>query len=686
MGSEIEINYSNSQSSKLLIQDYLQGMSIKVDYDCRYHDQDGYTQSCNEVIVDNTQSQQFKFFLEFVTSARQVIFSETLGDYFFMIDSLQESYLLRIQDGSKDYEAMNMRSLELLRRNWTYLDFGCKIDGYIAISQYQKFEQYTLYIALYQCKISSVLSLKHAKILIYNTPTKNVQMEVIQLKNNYRFSSKIIDVDKGQISVLDAENMVITFITAMTCKITSSFSNLLYTMNFTLNLKDDTQTITDLKWLSSLTEQKDTYLVSKSLQIPGSNIVIIVDQQIGAYLYDLKNSQTIFEIIIKELDEFYLQCQAETEDLFLVNSVVGEWPSTIHLLTNFGIYIFSFNIDLTNRTQIFIDDQKPNITIIKKQIIRRSFNQITSNIAQNQYGYAFLAKQIITKDSFYVYLGAISLYSSFKSKVLGLFMIGKNFECNSLSQNPSLTSENLDQIGVSFICDTQIYIIRICTRRHLVLDFQNITENAGGLLNLQKQRSFSQFNVTLIGTSQLSNHQEQVLVIFKQIRNQSESKSKILLASIIFIILMTVFMITFISFQNLKGSSKGNGRNISSKQESLDSFYQQQRLKNKIINRRAIYKNTYETSNFDDNINYDSLFQNDFVNPQEQLQEANQKNFKHRSQDLIDQIEQHSKEELKEKQKKRSTYYSINESILEQSETTMIIETYNAIDDEQSSS
>jgi len=38
-----------------------------------------------------------------------------------------------------------------------------------------------------------------------------------------------------------------------------------------------------------------------------------------------------------------------------VYSVIGDWPSTIHLVTNIGIYIFRFNANLTDREDIYYD-------------------------------------------------------------------------------------------------------------------------------------------------------------------------------------------------------------------------------------------------------------------------------------------------------------------------------------------
>jgi len=74
-----------------------------------------------------------------------------------------------------------------------------------------------------------------------------------------------------------------------------------------------------------------------------------------------------------------------------VFNAIGNWPYSIHLLTSYGIYIYTFDKDLTNRTEIF-PDFKNNLKIEKKLILRIYFNDDYSEIAGNSFGYAFLTK------------------------------------------------------------------------------------------------------------------------------------------------------------------------------------------------------------------------------------------------------------------------------------------------------
>lgn len=43
-----------------------------------------------------------------------------------------------------------------------------------------------------------------------------------------------------------------------------------------------------------------------------------------------------------------------------------------------------------------------------------------------------------------------------------------NQQCSSLNQEPYLASSNEDQIAVSFVCDTQLFIVRLCMKPHFI--------------------------------------------------------------------------------------------------------------------------------------------------------------------------------------------------------------------------
>lgn len=59
-----------------------------------------------------------------------------------------------------------------------------------------------------------------------------------------------------------------------------------------------------------------------------------------------------------------------------------------------------------------------------------------------------------------------------------------NQKCVSLNEEKYLASSDEDQIAVSFVCDSQLLIVRICMRPHIVVDIKNI--NSTGTRMLQE--------------------------------------------------------------------------------------------------------------------------------------------------------------------------------------------------------
>jgi len=74
--------------------------------------------------------------------------------------------------------------------------------------------------------------------------------------------------------------------------------------------------------------------------------------------------------------------------------VIGNWPHSIHILTNYGLYIVTFKVDLTDRTAVL---SNPSVTLkpLAVRTIKLYFDQYNYEIAANTYGYAFL----VTKNS-----------------------------------------------------------------------------------------------------------------------------------------------------------------------------------------------------------------------------------------------------------------------------------------------
>jgi len=87
----------------------------------------------------------------------------------------------------------------------------------------------------------------------------------------------------------------------------------------------------------------------------------------------------------------------------------GNWPYCIHLLSNYGIFVYCFSNELNNRTAIF-PDYKDKVKIEEKLILRLYFDQYYSEIAGNAFGYAFITRVNTSSLTFDTYLGAVAFY------------------------------------------------------------------------------------------------------------------------------------------------------------------------------------------------------------------------------------------------------------------------------------
>jgi hypothetical protein len=63
----------------------------------------------------------------------------------------------------------------------------------------------------------------------------------------------------------------------------------------------------------------------------------------------------------------------------MVFNVIGDWPYTLHFITNYGLFIFDFNVDLTNRTlwDPVIED---NFIFNASRIIRMNFDHFNYEV------------------------------------------------------------------------------------------------------------------------------------------------------------------------------------------------------------------------------------------------------------------------------------------------------------------
>ena len=75
-------------------------------------------------------------------------------------------------------------------------------------------------------------------------------------------------------------------------------------------------------------------------------------------------------------------------------------------------------------------------------------------------------------------LAAMSYYSSPNSQLFKVINITWNEDCFALNQNAYFEMSPEDQIAVSFICNDQFQIYRVCMRPHAILDFSKYADNA----------------------------------------------------------------------------------------------------------------------------------------------------------------------------------------------------------------
>lgn len=97
------------------------------------------------------------------------------------------------------------------------------------------------------------------------------------------------------------------------------------------------------------------------------------------------------------------------------------------------------------------------------------FDTFSNQLAANEYGYAFLVTKNTSMSNFDVYLGGVAFNAPQNSKVLRMIRLPQpNLQCISLNQEPYLASTPEDQIAVSFVCDTELFIVRVCMRPHFL--------------------------------------------------------------------------------------------------------------------------------------------------------------------------------------------------------------------------
>eukprot|EP00347_Sterkiella_histriomuscorum_P013212 403365576 len=574
-----------SQSkNQLHVQNFIQGYSPWYNFSCTFENENGIVQSCDGNIRDETQDKPFKFYIEFVTTNRQVTRVFNLGYFFLIFDQTNQWHLLRFADGNNDLNQMDGKALDQLLTGSEYEDFGCNLNGYFGLFKYRqstKDPNRNIYIAIYQCKEKGLLLyMKAARIVTrIDADSKKISMNVTIFKNSYRIPIPIVDIERGSYQIVTQNNKTyMSMMIALSCEIPNSFSNIFYVLNMTLNLNNFSMILDEKHWLSSVILNKNTFKIQKLERIDNSELVIITDRNNGAYIYDFTTHKILHEFDVISDNYFYDQYSKIIGPIVVFTAIFNE-PSSVHLLTNYGIYIYTFGVNLQDRSQIFPDFEQ-NLFVRQKSILRITFDEYSTDVARNKYGYTFLVKQNITQNSYDAYLGAVSFYAGSQSQILKLKKLGRNLDCNSLNYDDYLASDKEDQIAVSFVCNTQLYVVRFCMRPHLNLEFKNITNQAGvydpSTQSFAKnQMSYNRFNITIsvnntftideVGTQNIT------VMIFFQL-DSFGSRDQLYIISF-FVLALVSFFIIFVN-QNLGSNRSQDKSKYDPKKQQSNKFLQ----------------------------------------------------------------------------------------------------------------
>lgn len=141
-------------------------------------------------------------------------------------------------------------------------------------------------------------------------------------------------------------------------------------------------------------------------------------------------------------------------------------------------------MDLTDRNQIFPFFEN-TLEPYQRRVIRYQFDTLNHELASNQYGYAFLMTKPTSKTTFDLYLGVISFFAQQESRVFKVMKVASNQLCLSLSEESALVGDAQDELVVSFVCNTQLYIVKSCLKPRLVM---NLRDYAGDATKTKQSR------------------------------------------------------------------------------------------------------------------------------------------------------------------------------------------------------
>eukprot|EP00347_Sterkiella_histriomuscorum_P013952 403362730 len=556
-------NYNGQSDYTLIVENLIEGYNMSYTINCSFFDKNGNIQDCyDKGITDMTQSTTYNFYIEFVTQNRQIIKSFTLGSLFIMFDSLNMITVQTLQGDDTNLDEINGMALDFKKEYLMQDKLGCNIQGYLNVYEClwignEGELSYTLYLAIYECRINETIYLKMAKIKIYDDRS---DFEMNVLKGELQIPYRVIDIDRGNITVLNKQSSVICVTIGMSMDNPGSTSNIFYSLNLTIDIKSNLVAFQDLQFLSAIILDQDTFKIDQLLSIPNSNILIIVDSLYGIYLYDLD-----FQRILKQFDlrqeSQYQDLNQINEDDFRVFTVAGNWPNQLHIISSIGIHIFNFAVDLSDKYQI-LPDYNSTLEPIQKRIIRYHFDQFDNELAFNDYGYSFLMTKSTSKTNYDVYLGVVSFYASSTSKLFKIIKVTSNQQCLSLNQENSLVSDLRDELAVSFVCNTQLYIVKTCLRPHYKINMSSYLAQSSRIKNGKNQPGtlqYNQYNITLKASNEFNQNglnQAQVQITLYQKTYPNEQYPEFYLICIFMLCTaITLIMLLAVGGKNIKNQS-----------------------------------------------------------------------------------------------------------------------------------
>jgi hypothetical protein len=173
---------------------------------------------------------------------------------------------------------------------------------------------------------------------------------------------KIIDLDK--INAVSLYKDLLKFYVAFTCDIPGSDTNLLKFYTLTLNVTENgTYPYRSVPIsMSGYTFSKNTFKVTRLEPIKESKLMLAISEEFGIYIFNLTaifsvdihslDQQLIGELNVFEKINFKEQIAETVDKSFKIVSFSLNLPSQVFCVTNFGIMMFEFPVDLRNTTEI----------------------------------------------------------------------------------------------------------------------------------------------------------------------------------------------------------------------------------------------------------------------------------------------------------------------------------------------